>query len=54
MSEFGIINLNIVPVRIKNNAKSEMISQLFFSSNLKEITAKFKFREYYWITVNFI
>ena len=28
--EYGIVNLNLVPVRKKNNAKSEMISQLFF------------------------
>ena len=28
--EYGIVNLSLVPVRKKNNAKSEMISQLFF------------------------
>ena len=28
--EYGIVNLSLVPVRKKNNAKSEMISQFFF------------------------
>ena len=42
MSEFGIINLNIVPVRIKNNAKSEMISQLFFGEIIKIIKKEIK------------
>ena len=42
MIEFGIINLNIVPVRIKNNAKSEMISQLFFGEIIKIIKKEIK------------
>ena len=32
--KFGIINLNIVPLRLKDDAKSEMISQLFFGEIL--------------------
>ena len=32
--ESGIINLNIVPVRKEDNAKSEMISQLFFGETI--------------------
>lgn len=36
--EYGIVNLSLVPVRKKNNAKSEMISQLFFGE-LVEITS---------------
>ena len=39
--EYGIVNLSLVPVRKKNNAKSEMISQLFFGE-LIEITSKKK------------
>ena len=39
--EYGIVNLNLVPVRKKNNAKSEMISQLFFGE-LIEITSRKK------------
>ena len=31
---FGIIDLNIIPVRLKDDAKSEMISQLFFGETL--------------------
>ena len=31
---FGIIDLNIIPVRLKDNAKSEMISQFFFGETL--------------------
>ena len=37
--EYGIVNLSLVPVRKKNNAKSEMISQLFFGE-LIEITSR--------------
>ena len=36
--EYGIVNLSLVPIRKKNNAKSEMISQLFFGE-LIEITS---------------
>ena len=32
--ESGIINLNIVPIRKEDNAKSEMISQLFFGETI--------------------
>ena len=39
--EYGIVNLSLVPVRRKNNAKSEMISQFFFGE-LIEITSKKK------------
>ena len=31
---FGIIDLNIVPVRLKDDSKSEMISQFFFGETL--------------------
>ena len=31
---YGIIDLNVIPVRSKDNAKSEMISQLFFGETL--------------------
>ena len=31
---FGIIDLNLIPVRLKDNAKSEMISQFFFGETL--------------------
>ena len=39
--EYGIVNLSLVPVRRKNNAKSEMISQFFFGE-LIEINLKKK------------
>ena len=39
--EYGIVNLSLVPVRKKNNAKSEMISQLFFGE-LIEIRSRKK------------
>ena len=38
--EYGIVNLNLVPVRKKNNAKSEMISQLFFGELIEIISRK--------------
>ena len=38
--EYGIVNLNLVPVRKKNNAKSEMISQLFFGETLEVVSKK--------------
>ena len=38
--EYGIVNLNLVPVRKKNNAKSEMISQLFFGETLEVLSKK--------------
>ncbi len=38
--EYGIVNLNLVPVRKKNNAKSEMISQLFFGETIEVISEK--------------
>ncbi len=38
--EYGIVNLNLVPVRKNNNAKSEMISQLFFGETLEVISRK--------------
>ena len=31
---YGIIDLNVIPVRLKDNAKSEMISQFFFGETL--------------------
>ena len=31
---FGIIDLNVIPVRLKDSAKSEMISQFFFGETL--------------------
>ncbi len=34
---FGIISLNIVPVRRESNAKSEMINQLFFGETIRVI-----------------
>ena len=34
---FGIISLNIVPVRRETNAKSEMINQLFFGETIRVI-----------------
>ena len=45
--KFGIINLNIVPLRLKDDAKSEMISQLFFGEILTIIdkTEKWSFVE---------
>ena len=36
--EYGIVNLNLVPVRKKNNAKSEMISQLFFGETIEVVS----------------
>ena len=38
--EYGLISLNIVPVRKKNNAKSEMINQLFFGEIISIIEVK--------------
>ena len=38
--EYGIISINIVPVRKKNNAKSEMINQLFFGEIISIIEVK--------------
>ena len=38
--EYGIVTLNLVPVRKKNNAKSEMISQLFFGETLEVVSKK--------------
>ena len=38
--EYGIVNLSLVPVRKKNNAKSEMISQLFFAELIEIISRK--------------
>ena len=38
--EYGIVNLNLVPVRKKNNAKSEMISQLFFGETIEVVSKK--------------
>tara|TARA_Y100001954_G_scaffold237438_1_gene301125 strand:- start:730 stop:1464 length:735 start_codon:yes stop_codon:yes gene_type:complete len=38
--EYGIVNLNLIPVRKKNNAKSEMISQLFFGETLEVVSKK--------------
>ena len=38
--EYGVISINIVPVRKKNNAKSEMISQLFFGEIITIIEVK--------------
>ena len=35
--EYGIVHLNLVPVRKKNSAKSEMISQLFFGETMEVI-----------------
>tara|TARA_B100001175_G_scaffold37028_1_gene26959 strand:- start:215 stop:937 length:723 start_codon:yes stop_codon:yes gene_type:complete len=40
--DYGIINLNIVPMRKKNNAKSEMINQLFFGECIAIIKTKEK------------
>ena len=40
--DYGIIDLNIVPVRKKNNAKSEMINQLFFGESITIIKTKEK------------
>ena len=40
--DYGIIDLNIVPVRKKNNAKSEMINQLFFGEIITIIKSKEK------------
>ena len=36
--EYGIVNLNLVPIRKKDNAKSEMISQLFFGETVQVIS----------------
>tara|TARA_B100000945_G_scaffold130436_1_gene104129 strand:+ start:3616 stop:4338 length:723 start_codon:yes stop_codon:yes gene_type:complete len=38
--EYGVISINIVAVRKKNNAKSEMISQLFFGEIITIIEVK--------------
>ena len=38
--EYAVISINIVPVRKKNNAKSEMISQLFFGEIITIIEVK--------------
>tara|TARA_Y100001933_G_scaffold163994_1_gene162283 strand:+ start:551 stop:1273 length:723 start_codon:yes stop_codon:yes gene_type:complete len=38
--EYGVISINIVPVRKKNNAKSEMINQLFFGEIISIIEIK--------------
>ena len=38
--EYGVISINIVPVRKKNNAKSEMINQLFFGEIISIIEVK--------------
>ena len=38
--EYGIVNLNLVPVRKKHNAKSEMISQFFFGETIQVISKK--------------
>ena len=40
--DYGIINLNMVAVRKKNNAKSEMINQLFFGESITIIKTKEK------------
>ena len=40
--DYGIIDLNIVPVRKKNNAKSEMINQLFFGESITIIKTEEK------------
>ena len=40
--DYGIIELNIIPVRKKNNAKSEMINQLFFGESITIIKTKEK------------
>ncbi len=39
---FGIIDLNIIPVRLKDDAKSEMISQFFFGETLTIIKKSVK------------
>ena len=38
--QYGIVNLSLVPVRRKNNAKSEMVSQLFFGELIEIISRK--------------
>lgn len=38
--QYGIINLNLIAVRKKNSAKSEMISQFFFGELIKIISKK--------------
>ena len=38
--EYGVVSINIVPVRKKNNAKSEMINQLFFGEIISIIEIK--------------
>ena len=38
--EYGVVSMNIVPVRKKNNAKSEMINQLFFGEIISIIEIK--------------
>ena len=38
--EYGVISINIVPVRKKNNAKSEMINQLFFGEIISIMEVK--------------
>ena len=40
--KFGIIELNVVPVRKKNDAKSEMINQLFFGETIRILNVKNK------------
>ena len=40
--DYGIIDLNIVPIRKTNNAKSEMINQLFFGEIITIIKTKEK------------
>ena len=40
--DYGIIDLNIVPVRKNNDAKSEMINQLFFGESITIIKTKEK------------
>ena len=38
--EYGVVSINIVPVRKKNNAESEMINQLFFGEIISIIEVK--------------
>ena len=46
---FGIIDLNIVPVRLKDDSKSEMISQFFFGETLTIIN---KFEKWSFVESN--
>ena len=46
---FGIIDLNIVPVRLKDDSKSEMISQFFFGETLTVIN---KFEKWSFVESN--